>query len=77
MEAGVRTSDPAEARRIWGEFVRVLQDDQPFTFLFWKDEIAGVSRRLEGVRMDARGEIQTLPSWRWAGGPHEESEASP
>lgn len=77
MEAGVRASDPAEARAIWGEFVRVLREDQPFTFLFWKDEIAGVSRRLEGVRMDARGEIQTLPTWRWAGTPDEESEASP
>ena len=65
MEAGVRATDAGRASRIWGEFSRVLQEDQPFTFLFWNQELAGVSRRLEGVRMDARGELRTLPRWRW------------
>lgn len=65
MEAGVRAEDPERARRIWGELTRVLQEDQPFTFLFWNQELAGVSRELEGVEMDARGELRTLPGWRW------------
>lgn len=77
MDAGVRTSDPEEARRIWSEFARVLQEDQPVTFLFWKDEIAGVSRRLADVRMDARGELATLPSWRWTDEPDEERKGTP
>lgn len=67
MELGVRARDTARAARVWAEFARVLQRDQPLTFLFWDDELAGVDRSLEGVRMDARGELVTLPRWSWRG----------
>jgi peptide/nickel transport system substrate-binding protein len=65
MDLGARTLDEDRAAEIWAEFGRVLQQDQPVTFMFWQEELAGVSRRLEGVRMDARGELVTLPQWRW------------
>lgn len=65
MDLGARTTDETRAAEIWAEFARTLQEDQPFTFMFWQEELAGVSRRLEGVRMDARGELATLPSWSW------------
>jgi peptide/nickel transport system substrate-binding protein len=65
MDLGARTLDEDRAAEIWTEFARVLQQDQPVTFMFWQEELAGVSRRLEGVRMDARGELVTLPRWRW------------
>lgn len=65
MELGVRLTDRERAREVWTDFARVLQRDQPFTFLFWNEELAGVSRRLEGVHMDARGELRGLPGWSW------------
>jgi len=65
MDLGARTTDEARAAETWAEFARVLQHDQPVTFLFWQEELAGVSRRLADVRMDARGELVTLPRWRW------------
>jgi len=65
MDLGARTLDEARAAEIWAEFSRVLQQDQPVTFMFWQQELAAVSRRLENVRMDARGELATLPRWRW------------
>ena len=65
MDLGARTTDPAEAKRIWQRFSEVLQADQPFTFLYWQDELAAVNRELEGVVMDARGELVSLPRWRW------------
>lgn len=65
MDQGARTTDDAAAREIWAEFSRVLQADQPVTFLFWQDELAGVGPGLAGVTMDARGELVTLPRWRW------------
>ncbi|MGD8495374.1 MAG: ABC transporter substrate-binding protein [Gemmatimonadales bacterium] len=65
MDLGARTTDEERAKQIWAEFSRVLQQDQPVTFLFWQEELAGVSRRLDGVRMDARGELVTVPGWRW------------
>lgn len=65
MDLGVRTTAEAPAKEIWTELVRTLQRDQPLMFLFWNDELAGVRRELAGVRMDARGELATLPRWRW------------
>jgi ABC-type transport system substrate-binding protein len=65
MDLGARTTDPVEAKRIWRRFSEVLQADQPFTFLYWQDELAAVNRSLEGVVMDARGELVSLPRWRW------------
>ncbi len=70
MDVGSRSTDDEEAREVWAEFSRVLQADQPVTFLFWQDELAGVSRDLTGVVMDARGELVTVPQWRWADGGH-------
>ncbi|MGI9038707.1 MAG: ABC transporter substrate-binding protein [Gemmatimonadota bacterium] len=66
LDLGARTTDESRAADLWAEFSRVLQRDQPVTFLFWQDELAGVSRRLADVTMDARGELVTLPRWRWA-----------
>lgn len=71
MEVGSRTTDDESARVVWAEFSRLLQADQPVTFLFWQEELAGVSRDLDGVVMDARGELVTLPRWRWADGTHD------
>lgn len=66
LDLGARTTDETEAAKVWAEFTRVLQQDQPVTFLFWQDELAGVTRRLGDVQMDARGELANLPRWRWA-----------
>ncbi len=74
MDLGVTLVDEREARTVWTELTRILQRDQPITFLFWNDELAGVSTDLESVRMDARGELVTLPAWRWSA---EEGKESP
>jgi peptide/nickel transport system substrate-binding protein len=65
MDLGARTLDEDRGAEIWAEFAGVLQQDQPVTFMFWQQELAAVSRRLEDVRMDARGELATLRQWRW------------
>jgi len=66
MDIGSQTTDDESARETWAEFSRVLQEDQPVTFLFWQEELAGVSHDLANVVMDARGELVTLPRWSWA-----------
>ena len=66
MDMGAVTAEPDEAARIWRRFAEVVQRDQPITVLFWNDEVAAVRSELDGVRMDARGELVTLPRWRWA-----------
>jgi peptide/nickel transport system substrate-binding protein len=73
MDLGVTLAEESEARAVWTEFARILQRDQPITFLFWNEDLAGLRAGLEGVRMDARGELVTLPRWRWARPDREEA----
>ncbi len=73
MDLGVTLAEESEARAVWTEFARILQREQPITFLFWNEDLAGVRAGLEGVRMDARGELVTLPRWRWASTEREEA----
>ena len=37
--------------------------EQPYTYLFFRDRLAGVNERLSGVEMDARGEWVTAKEW--------------
>lgn len=68
MDLGVRLTDEERARGVWRRFAETVQRDQPITVLFWNDEVAGVRADLEEVRMDARGELVTVPRWRWSDG---------
>jgi peptide/nickel transport system substrate-binding protein len=63
IEAAMATTDPGEGRTLWKEFSLALQEAQPFTFLMWLDELAGVSTRIEDVEMDARGTLVSVADW--------------
>jgi peptide/nickel transport system substrate-binding protein len=63
MFAGLRETDTGRSRDIWGNFARILQQDQPITFLFWTEDMAGVAPRLQGVEMDARGKLVNVQQW--------------
>jgi peptide/nickel transport system substrate-binding protein len=63
IEAGAAATDPQEARRIWRDFTVALQEEQPFTFMFWGDELAGSSAAVTGVTMDPRGEFSSIAEW--------------
>jgi peptide/nickel transport system substrate-binding protein len=63
IDAATATTDPDTARRLWLEFSLALQEAQPFTFLMWLDELAGVADRIRGVEMDARGTLVTIADW--------------
>ena len=58
-----RAMDRAEAREVWAEYQQVLVQEQPYTFFYFPDRISGVSTRLEGVEMDARGEWLNVREW--------------
>ncbi len=64
IEAGAAATDPDSARAIWRSFTVALQEEQPFTFMFWLDELAASSDAVAGVAMDQRGEFRTLAEWR-------------
>jgi peptide/nickel transport system substrate-binding protein len=52
-----------EAREALVRYQRRMVDLQPFTFLYFPDRVAGVSDRLQGVLMDARGEWVSIRDW--------------
>jgi len=63
MTQGAATTDPAQARAVWERFSRLIQQDQPLTFLYWSEDLAGIGPRLQGAEMDARGKIQNINEW--------------
>jgi ABC-type transport system substrate-binding protein len=71
MDRAAVTLDPADATGLWRDFARVIQRDQPITMLFWNDELIAYRREVVPAALDARGELATLPRWRWRtdGGP--------
>jgi len=68
IESGIAETDPAAARRIWGDLTRLLQEEQPITFMFWLDELAAARRTVQNVEMDPRGELVSIARWSLAGG---------
>ncbi len=63
IQEGLRTMDPAQAKQTWAQFSEILQQDQPITFLYWTEDLAGVGPRLEGVEMDVRSKLVNVPRW--------------
>ena len=52
-----------EALDLWREYQLELHEQHPYTYLFFPERLAGVSRRLRDVRMDARGEWVGVRDW--------------
>lgn len=63
IDRGAVATDPAEAREIWREFTLLLQEQQPFTFMFWRSQLAAARNRVQNVEMDQRGRLLTLKDW--------------
>jgi peptide/nickel transport system substrate-binding protein len=59
-QAGMRVPpDPLLAQRMF-------RDSLPVAFLYHARGLQGMSRRVQGVRMDLRGELPTVTAWRTA-----------
>jgi hypothetical protein len=42
---------------------RLFRDSLPVAFLYHARGVQGVNRRVQGVRMDLRGELPTITHW--------------
>jgi peptide/nickel transport system substrate-binding protein len=54
----------AERREAWHEVQRELAREMPVAWVYHARGLQGMSRRLQGVRMDLRGELATVAQWR-------------
>lgn len=70
LDAALASADEArdsDARRVAWRRVQVLLDSlAPATWLYHSRGVQGVTRRLQGARMDLRGELVTLHDWSLA-----------
>ncbi len=62
-----REFDPKKRIELYREFQKILQDDQPYTFLFTPKSISAVSRRFRGVEVLPIGGLRPLDWWVPAG----------
>jgi peptide/nickel transport system substrate-binding protein len=53
----------------WRAVQRVLARDEPTAWIYHARGVQGLTRRLQGVRMDLRGELVSVARWRVATGP--------
>ena len=62
--AAARAATDEEARRLaWRAVQRELAREVPAVWLYHSRGVQGLSRRLEGVTMDLRGELATVTRW--------------
>jgi len=60
--ARTQTSEEA-AVDYWRRAASAIVEDQPYTWLYYLDQVDGVSNRLQGTRIDTYGPYQHL--WEW------------
>jgi len=63
LEAISSTMDREASRALWAEYQQAIMEEQPYTYFFFRDRLAGVNGRLSGVEMDARGEWVNAKEW--------------
>jgi len=63
MQQGLRTTDQGQAGQIWGDFSRILQQDQPIIFMHWSDDLGAIGPRLQNVETDIRSKLVNARDW--------------
>ena len=68
MNEGASATSESKAKSAWSDFEQDLQDEQPFTFMFWWAELSASDKRVNGVVMDPRGQLLSMKDWWLTGG---------
>ena len=63
IETGRQEMDQEKAAEIWKEFQNLVYEDQPYTFLFWKDKAVGVRKGFKNVTPIALSSVYDIEKW--------------
>jgi peptide/nickel transport system substrate-binding protein len=63
LEAGRRTFDQAERKRIYDRFQEILAEEQPYTFLYVPDSLPVVAARFRGIEPAPAGIMHNFTQW--------------
>lgn len=63
LSATAGLANETDGAALWKEFQAVVHDQQPYTFLFWIDNIVGIQDRVQGTDIGVLG--TTHMAWNW------------
>ena len=63
LEAGRRTFDQAERKRLYARFQEILAEEQPYTFLYVPDSLPVVAARFRGIEPAPAGIMYNFTQW--------------
>lgn len=63
IEEGRVEMDRHKAAKIWKKFQQEVYNDQPFTFLFWRNKVAGVNKKFKNVTPIALSSVYNIEKW--------------
>jgi len=63
MDSVQIVADRAAALPLWKRYQALIARDQPVTLLYFSNRLVGVSRRVNDVRLDARGDWVGIDRW--------------
>ena len=63
IEQGLNEPDTQKANEIWKQVQARIYEDQPYTFLYWRDDIVGVHQRFNDVKVDILSPMNDLHTW--------------
>jgi ABC-type transport system substrate-binding protein len=62
-ELGQTVERDDAALELWREYQLAIMQEQPYTFFYFPERLAGVNKRVRDVTMDARGEWLNIREW--------------
>lgn len=66
IDKGLHTPDPKEAAPIWREVQSIIYADQPYLFLWWRDELVGLHSRFDNAQVNVSSRLFHLYEWEVA-----------
>ncbi len=63
IEAGEGETDIEAANAIWHEVQEMIYEDQPYTFLYWVNNLMAIHQRFEGVEANLLTPLYHLERW--------------
>jgi len=63
IQQGLATTNRDEANAAWHELQTIIYEDQPYTFLWWRDVITLIDDRFHGVEVNTMSSMDHLHRW--------------
>jgi peptide/nickel transport system substrate-binding protein len=63
IDRGIREADSEKARGIWAELQRIIYEDQPYAFLYWREDYSAIHNRFRNVGTNILSVVNGVENW--------------